>query len=49
MDEIQSLKAQLNNLLLRVSELESKVATLEKRLDDKDFQVLNETPNLWDK
>ncbi|EIA93528.1 hypothetical protein cco74_00091 [Campylobacter coli 37/05] len=30
MDEIQSLKAQLNNLLLRVSELESKVATLEK-------------------
>lgn len=31
MDEIQSLKAQLNNLLLRVSELESKVATLEKK------------------
>lgn len=30
MDEIQSLKAQLNQLLLRVSELESKVATLEK-------------------
>ncbi|HEF3306205.1 TPA: hypothetical protein R9A92_000391 [Campylobacter coli] len=46
MDEIQSLKAQLNNLLLRVSELESKVGTLEKRLNDKDFQVLNETPNL---
>lgn len=46
MDEIQSLKAQLNNLLLRVSELESKVATLEKRPNDKDFQVLNETPNL---
>lgn len=46
MDEIQSLKAQLNNLLLRVSELESKVTTLEKRLNDKDFQVLNETPNL---
>ncbi len=46
MDEIQSLKAQLNNLLLRVSELESKVATLEKILNDKDFQVLNETPNL---
>lgn len=46
MDEIQSLKAQLNNLLLRVSDLESKVVTLEKRLNDKDFQVLNETPNL---
>ncbi|QYH11945.1 hypothetical protein A0056_009315 [Campylobacter jejuni] len=49
MDEIQSLKAQLNHLLLRINELESKVEILEKRLNDKDFQVLNETPNLLEK
>ncbi|WP_257939476.1 hypothetical protein [Campylobacter lari] len=49
MEELQSLKAQLNKLILRIDELESKVAILEKRLNDKDLEELTDTPNLLEK
>lgn len=46
MDELQSLKAQLSQLVQRVSELETKVATLEKQLNNKELENLTKTPNL---
>lgn len=49
MEELQSLKAQLNKLILRIDELESKVTILEKRLNDKDLEKLTDTPNLLEK